>query len=189
MVRTNVIVCGTPGTGKTSLIAKLKPLMKSFYFINLSQYAIEYDCVFQHEKGLETKAIDRKKLLRQIEPILRLYNRNVIEVIHATTLPKDLVNFIFVVRTDNTILYDRLKSRGYNESKLKNNVEAEIFQLISDEAKLKFGESVVTELYNNEPADLDKNVEIVCNVLREYFLTLPGGNSSTSGGDAQLFDK
>lgn len=168
MAKTNIIVCGTPGTGKTSLIERLKPKLSKFYFINLSQYAIEYDCVFRYERELETRAIDRKKLLRQIEPILRLYNQNVIEVIHSSTLPKDLVTLVFVCRTNNTILYDRLKDRGYNEKKLKNNVEAEIFQLIADEAKNKFGESIVTELHNNELADLDKNVDIVLNVLIEH---------------------
>lgn len=174
--RTNIIVCGTPGTGKTSLIEKLKPRLRRYYFINLSQYALDWDCVLSHERALETRAIDRKKLLRQIEPILRLYRHNVIEVIHSTTLPKDFVNYVFVCRTDNTILYDRLKERGYNEAKLKNNVEAEIFQLIADEAKTKFGEAIVTELYNNEPADLDKNVDIIRKVIIEDL-----GDSSPDG--------
>lgn len=161
----NVIVCGTPGTGKSTLINKLKTdkSLKKLSFINLSEFALENGCTSAFDDNLESHVIDEDKLNRFLRPKLEVSGRvNLIECIHADMIDPDLIDLVFVCRTNNTQLYDRLKARNYNEAKIGNNIQAEIFQTILDEVKEVFsGESMCVELTNDSLDDLDRNVELV----------------------------
>lgn len=162
-----IILCGTPGTGKSTLIERLKKDLPEFYFFNLSQFAIDNDCTSSYDHSLESHVIDEDKLLTKLEPILQEKQYSIVECIHADCLPTDQVDWVYVCRTENRKLYDRLKARKYNDVKLSNNLQAEIFQTIYDEALENFGDSKLTELHNNEIRDLEINsATIIDNVRR-----------------------
>lgn len=161
MAKVNILICGTPGTGKSSLIDMVKPKLGEFNFVNISKFAIDNNCIEEYDEALSTQVMDEDKLNESLEPVVRENRFNLVESIHPDVLSPSLFDWVFVCRTDNTKLHDRLSSRGYSESKLKNNVEAEIFQLILDEARDAFKDSVLTQLVNDEPADLDKNAKII----------------------------
>lgn len=161
----NIIICGTPGTGKSTLIDQLKPKLPEFNFINLSEFALANGCTDGYDEQLETHVIDEDKLVDQLEPQLREKKFNLIESIHGDMIPSDLVKRVFVCQADNTILYDRLKARNYSQEKISNNVQSEIFNLIHEEALEQFGDSLVTTLMNNNYEDLERNIEkVVTNV-------------------------
>lgn len=156
----NIVICGTPGTGKSTVINKIKEKLPDLNYINISEFAIDNDCIESYDKELETQVVDEDKLLEKLEPLLNK-GVSIIECIHADFLPSNLVSWIFICRTNNTILYDRLKARNYNEAKISNNVEAEIFQTIHDEVVDAFDESLISQLINDSDDQLNKNVEIV----------------------------
>lgn len=158
-----MIICGTPGTGKSTLVDKIRPKLPEASYINVSKFAIENDCISGFDDHLESHIIDEDKLADKLEPVLAASSLNILECIHADYLDLEQVDKVFVVRTDNTaILYDRLEARGYNQDKIRNNVESEIFRLIHDEAIEIFGTDSVIELINNDPSDLDKNAALIC---------------------------
>lgn len=162
----NVVICGTPGTGKSSLVERIRPKFSHFNFINISQFAIQNECTEDYDETLDTHVIDEDKLATKLIPILEKSSSiNILESIHADVLPTNLINWIFVLRTDNTILFDRLKARNYNDQKISNNLEAEIFQVIQDEATEIYGQSCMTVLNNNCMNDLDTNSELVISKL------------------------
>lgn len=164
----NIVICGTPGTGKSSLIERLKPaLPANFNYVNISSYAIDNECISSYDTTLETHVIDEDKLMTKLEPFLSEKKFNIIECIHADLLPPEFVDWVFVCRTDNTKLYDRLKARNYSENKISNNVQAEIFQLVYDEALDCFGDSILTELECEELSDIDRNSKIVVEKVNE----------------------
>lgn len=70
------------------------------------------------------------------------------------------------MRTTNDILYPRLESRGYNEKKINENIEAEIFQVVKDEAVESYKEDIVWELNSNTVEDMEENTERVLNFIR-----------------------
>lgn len=47
----------------------------------------------------------------------------------VTQITERWFDIVFVLRADNTTLYDRLKSRGYEGKKLEDNIDCEIFQV------------------------------------------------------------
>lgn len=48
-----------------------------------------------------------------------------------------------VLRTDTNELWGRLEKRGYAEKKIKENVEAEIFMVVAEEAQESYKEDIV----------------------------------------------
>jgi len=156
----NVIICGTPGTGKSTIIERLKNdgLFDKARHINVSRYAIENDCTSGYDEEFESYDIDEDKLEKSLRPLLEDTNTvNIIESIHADIVPPELVDLVFVCRTNNTLLYDRLKSRNYSEKKVSENLQAEIFQTIMDEAMETYDKPIVHELVNDTLTDLERN--------------------------------
>jgi adenylate kinase len=50
-------------------------------------------------------------------------------------------------------------SRGYHEKKLEENVDAEIFGVLADEAREAFDEEIVVELNSEQDSDVDSNCQ------------------------------
>ena len=44
-------------------------------------------------------------------------------------------DLVVVLMADNTVLYERLEKRGYEEKKISENVQCEIMQVIAEEAR------------------------------------------------------
>lgn len=167
----NLVICGTPGTGKSTLVDKLVPKAATIGMINvinISKFAVQHNCTSGYDDELGCHIIDEDKLDSVIESHLGEGDRlNVIESIHADIIDPKLIDFVFACRTDNTILFDRLSKRGYSEDKIANNIQAEIFQTIYDEALEAFGESLVEQLQSNVTEDLERNVDIVMRRLSD----------------------
>ena len=47
-------------------------------------------------------------------------------------------DLVVLLRTNNTVLYDRLKARGYEEKKITENIECEILDVSKDEVERLF---------------------------------------------------
>ena len=81
---------------------------------------------------------------------------------HACDLfPERWIDLVIVLRCDSTILYDRLKSRGYKGKKLEENMDSEIMQVLLEEARESYKEEVVVELRSDRAEDMEGNVERV----------------------------
>lgn len=79
---------------------------------------------------------------------------------HACDLfPRSWIDLVVVVRADSTLLYDRLKARGYNSKKLDENMDAEIMQVLLDEARDAFDEQIVVELRSDSADEVEQNCE------------------------------
>lgn len=65
---------------------------------------------------------------------------------------------MIVLRSDSSILYDRLKARNYPEQKLQENMDAEIMEVLLTEARSAFEDGIVIELQSNTSDDMESNV-------------------------------
>lgn len=80
--------------------------------------------------------------------------------------PERWFRLVVVLRTDNTVLYDRLARRGYPLKKVTENVECEIARVVLDEALDSYPEGVVHELKSDGVEDLENNVERIAAWLK-----------------------
>merc|ERR1719324_929203 len=87
--------------------------------------------------------------------------------------PDDWFDLVVVLRADTEVLSDRLESRHYPESKIKENLEAEIFQVCLDEAREAFEEADGVEVVELQHNDLDELREGVARV-QEFVSTWRG---------------
>ena len=77
-------------------------------------------------------------------------------------------DIVFVLRADNTQLFDRLQQRNYNSKKMENNLQCEIFQTILDEARDSYEEQIVHELQSNSTDDLENNLEQIASWIEQW---------------------
>jgi len=159
--RPNIMITGTPGTGKSSLSKELAE-RTAFQWLEVSKLAKDWGCLSGFDEEYQCSVLDEDKLLDTLEPIMALGGK-IIDYHGCEFFPERWFDIVFVLRTDNTILYDRLQERGYTGKKLTENVECEIFQTLLEEAKTSYAEEIVHELPSNTPADAESNAErIVC---------------------------
>lgn len=80
--------------------------------------------------------------------------------------PERWFDLVVVLRTSNDVLYPRLEARGYNAKKVTENIEAEIFQVVRDEAMESYKEEIVWELNSNTVEEMEENTERVLAFIR-----------------------
>ena len=116
------------------------------------------------------------QLLDAIEPDLEAGGQ--IVDWHACDLfPPSLIDLVVVVRCNSTILYDRLKSRGYSDKKLDENMDAEIMEVLLQEARDSYDEQTVVELHSDDLDQIDENVERIEAWIKMWKKDHPEGES------------
>ena len=115
----------------------------------------------------ECHDIDEDKLIDDLEDTMA--EGNVIIEHHVTDIfPERWFDCVFVLRTENTQLFDRLKTRQYNEKKLEDNVQCEIFQTILDEARDSYKPEIVHEIRSDVLEDIEKNASNISSWIDQW---------------------
>ena len=73
-----------------------------------------------------------------------------------------------MLQTDNSILYKRLETRGYNEKKLTNNIQCEMFQVLYEEALASYKMEIVYQLRSDKPEDLENNINEILKWVEQW---------------------
>ncbi|VDK17310.1 unnamed protein product [Anisakis simplex] len=133
--RANILITGSPGTGKTTLGQMLAERL-GFDFIECGKEVREHELYSGYDDELKCHILDEDKLLDHIEDRLNDDRGGCIVDYHGCDFfPERWFDIVVVLRCNNTILYDRLAARGYSDKKIRENVECEIFGSLLDEAR------------------------------------------------------
>lgn len=161
----NILVTGTPGTGKTTL-SELLAMACGLRHLEVGALVKQQGLHEGYDAEFDTYILDEEKLEQALIPLLQ--NGSLVIDFHTCDLiPSELVDLVVVLRTNNTILYDRLEERGYSGKKLQENIECEILQVVMDEAQEAFPQEKILERINDQVGDLEQTVEIVKSWLRQ----------------------
>ncbi|KAL8928016.1 MAG: hypothetical protein Q9208_002091 [Pyrenodesmia sp. 3 TL-2023] len=155
----NIIITGTPGVGKTSLCESLVG-STDLKHLSINQIAKERECHDGWDEAMESWIIDEDKLLDAIEDEIKA-GGCLIDWHACDLFPESWIDLVVVLRSDSSILYDRLKARNYSEKKLQENMDAEIMEVLLSEAREAFEDELVVELWSNGVEDIEGNVERV----------------------------
>jgi len=162
----NILITGTPGTGKTTLAQEIST-GNQLNFISVSDYAKENDLISGYDDALQCPILDEDQLIDELEDTMSS-GGNVVEYHSSDFFPERWFDIVFVLRTDNTLLHSRLTERRYNEEKIKNNMECEIFQTALDEARESYKEDIVHELQSNVPEDMERNLDQISSWISQF---------------------
>ena len=135
-----ICVTGTPGTGKTTLSKKLAKIM-NLYYLDVNKIISKYKLSERYDRKRKTKVIDtdklNKKLILEIKNLKynEKYSGIIIDSHLSHYLPRKYVDFCIVTKCDIKELNKRLKKKKFHQSKIEENLEAEIFDVCLNEAK------------------------------------------------------
>lgn len=144
---TTLVVTGTPGTGKTVLAKELSLLLDYAYF-DVNLFAKTARIYSSYDRKRQSYVVDEAKLARSLikvrEKAQKDGRKGIIFDSHlAHFLPKKYSDLCVVVRCSLKALQKRLQERGYASAKIRENLDAEIFEVCLSEAR-ELGHRVLT---------------------------------------------
>ena len=138
---TVIVISGTPGTGKTTLA---KILAKFGYRrIDVNRLVNRKRLYEGYDRKRGSKIVDTDRLTKELARLITSSrNKKMVVDSHLSHyLPPDYVDLCIVTKCDLKELKKRLEKR-YNQAKVRENLDAEIFDICYNEAK-EFGHKVV----------------------------------------------
>ncbi|KAK9127476.1 hypothetical protein Syun_016273 [Stephania yunnanensis] len=162
----NILITGTPGTGKTTTSSLLADAAQLRH-INVGDLVKQKNLHDGWDEDLQCHVVDEDLVCDELEDMME-EGGNIVDYHGCDFFPERWFDCVVVLRTDNPILYDRLSNRGYTGSKLSNNIECEIFQVLLEEAKASYPENIVVALQSDSIEDMSKNVETLVDWVRRW---------------------
>mmetsp|Transcript_95320 Transcript_95320/g.132379 ORF Transcript_95320/g.132379 Transcript_95320/m.132379 type:complete len:174 (-) Transcript_95320:104-625(-) len=164
----NILVTGTPGVGKTTFCEALAG-STLLQHLEVSKMVREKRLYKEWDDELDCSIFDEEMVYDALEPLLEA-GGCVIDFHSSAFLDDGLLDLVVVLRADTSTLYDRLERRHYPESKVKQNVEAEIFQTCLDEAREAFEETelAIWELPHDTEEHMQEALERVQEFVQSY---------------------
>ncbi|KAG7201743.1 hypothetical protein KM043_004465 [Ampulex compressa] len=162
----NILVTGTPGVGK-SFLSRMLAEKTGMTWIDVSKLAVEKKCLEEYDAVYRCPVLDEDKLLDEMENLME-EGGQIVDYHGVDFFPERWFDIVFVLRTNNTILYDRLKERGYTGKKLEDNIDCEIFQTILEEAKASYKQEIVHELQSNTVQEVTNNITRICQWIEQW---------------------
>ena len=156
VARPNILVTGTPGTGKTTTSEAIASAI-GFKVINVGDVVKEYQCFEGKDEEFDSYILDEDKLLDQLEIMLE-GGGFVVDFHTCEIFPERWFELVLCLRTETHVLFDRLSQRGYNEKKISENMECEIMQVVLDAATESYDPNIVQEIPNNSLQDIESTV-------------------------------
>lgn len=166
------MITGTPGTGKSTLAAELAQ-KTNLKYVNIGEIAKDGQLFEGWDEQYQCPILDEDRVIDELEEVMSA-GGNIVDYHGCEFFPERWFDIVFVLRTDNSVLYERLENRGYSGKKLEDNIQCEIFQTILDEARDSYKVDIVHELPSNNPEDLEDNLEKISAWIQQY-VTNQGG--------------
>ena len=136
---TTLLVTGTPGTGKTVLAKKLSLLLNYTYF-DVNSFIKNAHIYSSYDQKRRSYVVDEAKLAREMVKVrgnaLESGQKGIVFDSHLSHyLPSKYANLCLVTRCRLKTLQKRLHDKGYPTAKVRENMEAEIFEVCLSDAR------------------------------------------------------
>ncbi|MFB6166721.1 MAG: adenylate kinase family protein [Candidatus Nanohaloarchaea archaeon] len=163
-----VAVTGTPGTGKTSVAEELAELLSCEY-VDVNSCSERSDVEVERDEERGAEAVDVDSLVDALED--EVEDDAVLDGHLSHHFPADLT---VVLRCEPGELRARLEEKGWSEEKIEENVEAEVLDLILQEAVSERERVAEIDTTGKEPREVAKRVKRLVDMGEVPDENLPG---------------
>jgi len=163
-----IVITGTPGTGKSThaqLLVSESPI--PLRHIDISNWVKEKGLYESFDQEWQSYNVDEDKLLDELEPIASA-GGVILDWHTCEAFPERWADLVVVLRCDHSKLWERLEKRGYALNKIQENNEAEIMQVVLEEARASYPAEIVIELQSESTEDLEANVARIVEWIRAW---------------------
>lgn len=152
-----IIVTGTPGTGKTELAKEISKTL-NYEYIDVNDVVKKEKLVECYDSKRKTNVVDEEKLSKALVKLIqsKKYANLVIDSHMSQCIPAKYVNLCVVTKCDLKILKKRLENKGYDKDKVRENLDAEIFDVCLTEADEAGHKLLVVDTTDKSPKELAK---------------------------------
>ena len=128
-----IVFTGTPGTGKTTLALALAK-KKKWKYVDVNRVIDKNDLIENYDVKRDSFVVNEKKLSKILVEMIKKEKNLIIDSHMAHYIPKKYVDLVFVTKCDLRMLKKRLEYRKYKQGKIRENMDAEIFDICLNEA-------------------------------------------------------
>jgi adenylate kinase len=166
-MRQVLVLTGTPGVGKTSVAMLLAQRVKGAY-VNLSELVKSEGLSCGFDRKRDTLIADSEEVSKRVGTVIARAKGCVILEGHfaVDVVAKEDASKVFVLRRNPDELRRTLMNRKFKESKIAENVAAEILDVCLFDAVKAYGEEKVCEI--------DVSGRAVKDVVEELFSVVKG---------------
>ncbi|KAN0060821.1 factor activating pos9 [Thecaphora frezii] len=177
----NIVITGTPGTGKSTHTSLLCSLLPSLRPIDVSEIVKSQHFYTHYDASWDTYEVNEDDLLDYLEPLTggtapepveegeeqqeqvdqegEARGGLVLDWHTCDLYPERWVDLVVVLQCDHSVLWSRLEKRGYTLKKIQENNEAEIMSVVLEDARSSYPSEAIVPLRSQEPGDVEENVD------------------------------
>ena len=165
--RPNILITGTPGTGKTTMASMAASQLDGFTHVNIGDIVKANKFFTKYDEVMDTHVIeddDEDRLIDYLEPIMM--QGGVIVDYHSSELfPERWFALVVVLHTTTEVLFDRLSARNYSAAKREENMDAEISMVCEEEVRESYKDDIIIIRDNNTNEDMDATIDFIADRL------------------------
>jgi adenylate kinase len=151
-----IAVSGTPCTGKTTLAQALAKRL-GYQYVDVKQIIEDRHLSLGYDRKRKCLVVDPKKVNKTLMELIAEKGDAVIDSHLSHYLPPTFVDRCIITTCGLKELEKRLKRRKYHASKIRENLDSEIFEVCRSEA-IEMGHKVVV-LDTSKPYDLGRLIK------------------------------
>nr|XP_043608524.1 adenylate kinase isoenzyme 6 homolog [Erigeron canadensis] len=165
----NILVTGTPGTGKTTTASAVAEAA-NLRHINIGDLVKDKKLHDGWDDQFQCYILNEDLVCDELEDIM-VQGGNIVDHHGCDFFPERWFDRVVVLQTENSVLYDRLTKRGYSGAKLTNNLQCEIFQELLNEANESYKAEIVVAMKSDTVDDMNTNVATLTEWVRSWSST------------------
>jgi adenylate kinase len=154
-----IAVTGTPGVGKTSSCS----LVRSMPVLHFNDLVEKFGAATGYDRKRRTREVNVSKLAKEVS---KLEGDVVIEGHLSHMLKPDIA---VVLRCSPALLEKRLRKKGWDEKKIRENVEAEAVDVVLIEALENAGEVCEIDTTHMNPSQVAEAIEAIISGERQKY--------------------